>query len=374
MKQVHASRLDYLDGLRALAVLLVMMYHYLHFWTSAGEGENLVAFDDAWSWLPGADIGYIGVHLFFIISGFVILLTLERSHTLGEFLLNRVTRLWPPLILLGTVTFLFVNAFGPEELRASLPEYVISLFFMPPQHIALLHGHTDWNWLDGAYWSLHVEIKFYLMIGALYFFGRGSFLPLWLAFQAAAFALWVASTLTGNGLLDLAEGFLFQRQIPYFTLGMAGYLYFQGQRRRLLAAAAIASLLHILAAEGTAWLGGMTLTSAFVRILFAELFVILTMGAFVLKGWRLPTLSSRPVAAIGRGSYGTYLIHQNVGVSILALGAFSHPLVGGLGALTLMVVILLVGVLSFNTFERPVQAALRRLLLRADRHAGAAPH
>jgi len=106
----HISRVPYLpglDGMRALAVMAVMVYH-----------ANT-------SWLPG---GFLGVDMFFVISGYLITLLLiaerERNYTisLGHFWMRRARRLLPALFLMLTLVTIWTalferNALG--QLRAS---------------------------------------------------------------------------------------------------------------------------------------------------------------------------------------------------------------------------------------------------------------
>ena len=87
------SRFAHLDGLRSVAIIWVVIFHYSTYWTSVGDGPNILPYDDALVWLPLASLGGYGVSLFFIISGFVIMLSLERAQSLVGF---AGARLWRP--------------------------------------------------------------------------------------------------------------------------------------------------------------------------------------------------------------------------------------------------------------------------------------
>ena len=68
------GRLAYLDGMRGVAILLVLLFHAFARW------PDLVPYGDQYQSVPLFRVGFIGVNLFFIISGFVILMTLESVH------------------------------------------------------------------------------------------------------------------------------------------------------------------------------------------------------------------------------------------------------------------------------------------------------
>jgi peptidoglycan/LPS O-acetylase OafA/YrhL len=91
-----------IDGLRAVAVIAVMLYH--------------LGFD----WIPG---GFLGVDLFFVISGYVItrllLDSIQRSGGLDlrAFYIARVRRLLPPLVFMIIVTMVFIAVWAPDTMR-----------------------------------------------------------------------------------------------------------------------------------------------------------------------------------------------------------------------------------------------------------------
>ncbi len=126
-------------------------FSYSYFWTPAGSGDNLLPHGAAIAWIPLANVGYLGVTLFFLISGYVISLTLVRTNALRDFAVKRIARLWPTLVFCRTLTFLVAQLFGPNELKVGTVEWLISIFSVPPQHIGHFFGHSDWRWVDGAY-------------------------------------------------------------------------------------------------------------------------------------------------------------------------------------------------------------------------------
>lgn len=149
----HISRVPYLpglDGMRALAVVAVMVYH-----------ANS-------SWLPG---GFLGVEMFFVISGYLITLLLiaerERNYTisLGHFWLRRARRLLPALFLMMSLVTIWTALFERNALGQLRGDVVAGFFYVSNWYqIWVGLGYTSAG--DFAplrhLWSLAVEEQFYL--------------------------------------------------------------------------------------------------------------------------------------------------------------------------------------------------------------------
>ena len=141
-----------IDGLRAVAVIAVMLYHL------------------GFTWIPG---GFLGVDLFFVISGYVItrllLDSIQRSGGLDlrAFYKARIRRLFPPLIFMIIVTTLYICIWAPETVRRFVSDSPFSIFGL--MNWWLVFRHTDY--FDSIArppllqhtWSLGVEAQFYLI-------------------------------------------------------------------------------------------------------------------------------------------------------------------------------------------------------------------
>ncbi|HEX4518107.1 MAG TPA: acyltransferase family protein [Gaiellaceae bacterium] len=173
-----------IDGLRALAVAAVFVYH------------------DHASWLPG---GFLGVDLFFVISGYLItsLLLSEFGHTgrvgLGSFWVRRARRLLPAVFVLIAVCLLAGFAFerGQVELRW---DALASIFYVANWRFILEHESYFAQFgrppLLRHLWSLSVEEQFYLLWPPLLVLGlhlrRRYLVPSFLAVAALASSAWMA--------------------------------------------------------------------------------------------------------------------------------------------------------------------------------------
>lgn len=141
-----------IDGLRAIAVIAVLLYHI------------------GATWLPG---GFLGVDLFFVISGYVItrvlLDSIRRSGGLDlrGFYAARARRLLPPLLFMTVTTALFVGVWAPDTIKQFLID--IPFVFTGTMNWWLVYRHMDYFETIGRppllqhTWSLAVESQFYLV-------------------------------------------------------------------------------------------------------------------------------------------------------------------------------------------------------------------
>ena len=151
------NRFVELDALRAIAAIIVLISHYswgYHHYFNILKPENLYFKYGDW-----------GVQFFFIISGFVIFMTLEKVQHVKEFALARFFRLYPVywLCMLITFAFLYFLPFpnwGPFDTGSILKNLTIFPVFKETLYI------------DLVYWSLCVEVIFYTIMGFIFYFKK----------------------------------------------------------------------------------------------------------------------------------------------------------------------------------------------------------
>ncbi|PWJ22170.1 acyltransferase family protein [Jannaschia seohaensis] len=349
----QTDRLDAVDGVRTLAILWVALYHYAVFWTPAGRGDDLVPYGEALAWIPFADLGHLGVSMFFVVSGFVIAFSLERSASALDFAARRLLRLWPTLLICGTLTFVATSLLGPAELVRGPVEYAVSLLFLPPEHVGRALGLPGLEWLDGAYWSLWVEVRFYGVAALLFWLARRRFLLAW-----TAFVLVCAVIQARLGADHALSGLLFTEFQPFFTLGIAlAAMRSQGIEPGPLALFLLGAMQALIyAPEDSAHLGALL-----------ALIALTTLACLTRRP--LPVLSARPVTRIGRASYAYYLLHQNLGLAVLAALSTLGALGTGLGIAAMLAVqagIVLLSIFLTERVEQPLGRRLRAALPRAS--------
>ena len=290
------ERLAVLDAFRAIAILAVLVHHYFSRWAPPDHPENLYGYADTYpQWL---DLGALGVQFFFIISGFVIFMTLERCTHLFEFWVRRLGRLYPAYVVATLITFAIVNLLGPSAFQSSFSDVAIGLAFMTT-------FVPDARFIEPAYWSLIVEMQFYFWIGLLYALSRGRFIFVWCTFVLLGLALWVAgSAETLHALRTVSRYVLLAPYLPHFTAGMLFYRLHSGRTTGTRALAAVAALGYLLTMHDQ--------SAAFHAVNAA----MIAMFALFLGG-RLEWLALRPLLFVGSISYSLYLLHQYLGVMLI---------------------------------------------------------
>ncbi|MGB3948382.1 MAG: acyltransferase [Bacteroidia bacterium] len=142
--QSGLSRIPELDALRGIAAIFVVFFHLTMRYPQKTLGFNL---------------GITGVHLFFIISGFVIFMTVNKITSSKEFVVSRVARLFPTYWTCVTITFLFLLYTAITQ-NTNIGQLLNNYFF----NLYMVQYYFGVPNLDNAYWTLVVELVFYVFI------------------------------------------------------------------------------------------------------------------------------------------------------------------------------------------------------------------
>ena len=358
------------DGLRAVAVIAVLLYH--------------LGID----WIPG---GFLGVDLFFVISGYVItgliLDSIARSGTLDlrAFYLSRIRRLVPALVAMIVFTTLFIGVYAPETVRRFLAD--IPYVLTGSMNWALVSRQQDYFEAIGRppllqhTWSLAVEAQFYLiwplvLLFILRYFGKKN-----IPFAALAIAIASGIALFAYSIrIDTQESAISHVYFGTDThsiglfLGSALAVSWQPQNLTREITKRAQDFIDLIGVIG---LLGLLSTFLFInesdptlyRIAFplSALFGCATLISVVHPASRFaPILSTRPLIWIGERSYGIYLWHWIV----FQLTRPSIDLVGddwALYALRVLIVFALADI-SLRYIEIPVRRGYFELWFRGMKY------
>lgn len=354
-----------IEGLRAVAVLAVVLFH-------AG--------------VPGVSGGFVGVDMFFVISGFLITGLLWREVStagtirLARFYGARARRLLPASATVGVVTMIgAVLWLSPLEARVVMGDGIASALYVGNYRFAL--QGTDYFAADRPpspflhYWSLGVEEQFYLMwpaliIGAAWLMRRkfrrtgvpatASESPYLIVLALVAVVSFLLSLIATRGMASMA---FFSLPTRAWQLAVGGLVALTAvQWRRLPARAAVLA----------GWAGLAVLLLSCARLStttpypgIAALLPVLGAALVIGAGCAAPdrgcgrVLALPPMRAVGRVSYSWYLWHWPV--LLLAPPLLGHSL-GLAGRLVTVVVSAGLAVLTLRVIENPLRfaAALRR--------------
>lgn len=276
-------RLGSIDALRGIAALSVAWFHFTN-------GGPLLAN----GWLKSSGhYGWVGVEIFFVISGFIIPYSLFRanyqSSDFGLFLLKRITRLDPPYIasILLIIALSYIMPFVPG-FRGEWPHYTVIQLLC---HLGYVNSIVGKPWVNIVFWSLGIEFQYYLLIGAVF--------PLLVDRRATVrFAflglLILVTILIRRGTLVFA----------WFPLFVGGILTFQRKAELISTRTLLLSLMLI----GT--------VSWFVNGRLVSVVTIAT--ALIIQ---FVELRSSRLTNLGLISYSLYLLHVPIGGKIVNLGS-----------------------------------------------------
>jgi peptidoglycan/LPS O-acetylase OafA/YrhL len=247
LPQEKKERISYLDGLRGIAIMAVVFFH--------AYACNSILLEHGGIFSPTFIFKYgnTGVFLFFLISGFVILSTLERSSSFFAFLTKRYLRLLPAMICAVVLVYI-ATTYLPQRESTELPELrniIAPLTFIHPFFFTEFFG-IDVGTLEGPFWTLYLELIFYVFFGVVYFLCNKTKAVLALAFVSLlTFLLRVNDHFSFISWDVLREGFIISRtlgleHVSWFTAGALGYLYYQQKSSKNLVLFIIGGLFAVL--------------------------------------------------------------------------------------------------------------------------------
>lgn len=206
------ARLGLLDALRITAAVVVVLYHY----TAWGHGYWGTLAPKEWPILSQfTRYGAIGVQLFFLISGFVILMSVQGK-SLTQFVGSRLGRLYPAYWVAVIAAAILTFKIWPQVKDGRTSDDIVPNLTMAQDAL----GVRD---LDGVYWTLWVELRFYILLGLLLVFRliKNKHI-MWLAF------LWPSlGVILHHAGKDKAQEWIAGQYAALFAAGMVIFLIYK---------------------------------------------------------------------------------------------------------------------------------------------------
>lgn len=306
---------------------MVMLYHAFARW------PELYPYGDRFIGTLGLDTQTAGVRLFFMISGFVILKSLRGCPSFAAFIYRRWRRLFPAILICSIIVFFSADLFcyrpeGPPNALQLLPGLTLmgassdgnSLFDTTANILG--HQGAPIKSLEGSFWSLYVEVKFYFLFGAT-FFALGEEWAIGVIAALFFFTLFADKTFyylqyhhiefdlldQSKLLLNWLHSFTSALRCREYGWFVAGALFYKSSAKSAsrnhlyYLAAFLAALSAYFAYEGTT-------ASVVIAIVFA----------LSIQNDRLKTILANPLFIfLGFVSYPLYLLHENMMVSMIRM-------------------------------------------------------
>jgi peptidoglycan/LPS O-acetylase OafA/YrhL len=356
-RRVHLGYRPAIDGLRALAVLAVLVYH----------GNP--------SWLPG---GFLGVDVFFVISGFLITTLLVREHSqvggidLPGFWLRRARRLLPAIVVVVAAAGAYALLFADSDALGAIRRDGVATLLYVNNWAQVVEGASYFDAFTAPSplrhaWSLAIEEQFYfvwpLVVLGMLKLSRGRVrslvVPTVLLAAGSALLMAALAPATGDptrayyGTDTRAQGLLVGAALAFVLHGR----FLAPRLQRLVGVAGLVGLAGLLAmavlvSDRSAWMydGGFLVVAALSGLTVAAATQPRLQGNVAGLALAVP-----PLPAIGRISYGIYLWHWPIDVVLT-------PDRTGLDGVALFVVsttaTFVVAGLSYLLVERPIRLGL----------------
>lgn len=351
--RTRPERLYEIDGLRLLAALCVVLFHYVFSGWAGGKTTVKFVTESAW-----AQYGYLGVDLFFLISGFVVLMS-AWGRTPRQFVVSRIVRLYPAYWIGIAITSVVTVTLGAGLFHVSLPQVLANL--------TMFQAVPNIENVDVVYWTLWAEMRFYLLMLVFTFIGmtRGRIMAgLW---------AWTALTfLVELGLLPGVADLIVQSTFShYFIAGMALFMLYRfglDWQIALLVPICLGNAVYraIGYANSVGERYSVTYSPVVITAVVVAIFLIMTFIAL-----RVTRPLSKPwMVTAGALTYPLYLVHAHIGFILFA------RLEGAVNKYVLLVcmiaVMLAVAYVIHRFVERPLAPRLKRLLSKREPAAHAA--
>lgn len=301
--------------------------------------------------------GNLGVQLFFIISGFVIVQSLQGK-TLKEFAVGRFIRLFPLFWIMCTVTYL-ITIIAPYAAHVSFHGYLVNMTMIPD----VINGFFRRGGLvDASYWTLTIELLFYVGIGLFcYLFSYKNiryFLAGWFLFSAFAFMMHIDQNFYIKlFLVRHASYFIFGSTLALIATRQAKNLCEKYFDRILLVLSAIYSvMIHMRAIP--AYITPNPSDASIITVLLIIFFISIPILVYLSPSIKNPRII-RALAVVGGLTYPIYLLHQRIGDIVINYIMYRYTIPWNTIAIFFEMIVIIIGYLIYRQ-DKKIRAWLQK--------------
>ena len=320
--------------MRGVSVLAVLLYHYTYRYYEVYPHQNHFLFEFY--------NGKYGVQSFFIISGFVIFMSLNRINKPKEFVIHRFIRLYPIFWFSVFFTFTIVYIFDLPGREVGWKDMLLNL--------TMVAGQFNVQNVDGVYWTLLYELKFYFWIYILYSMDKIKNINNILISYLSVLLLFIFLDIDNSLIYKILNQLFIFDYMPYFMSGIVFYKIFMGEKSL--------KLYFILFLT---FLSGFYLNkydNSYILFIVYIIFILLSLH-------KLHWLSFKPLVFIGSISYALYLLHQNIGYIILNK-CFSLNISPIKSTIIATIISIILATLATYYIEKPSMKYLKNYLKRRN--------
>jgi peptidoglycan/LPS O-acetylase OafA/YrhL len=321
------NRILVLDSLRGLACLSVVLFHFTSKYAEIFESKLTTNFIDF-------KYGGIGVSFFFIISGFVIFLSIKNVRSAKHFLKKRFLRLYPIFWICMLLTFVVMNLSPLDIFHREYMDLLANVTMVPD-----VFGYKR---IDGAYWSLLPEIMFYICVAGLIVINKVQDVRLlsivWLLLMFGSLFMDIMPL---RILFNLKFGYLFLIGINFYEIKFKKPSFYN----------------HLII-TGCILMGLLKTENNIKQILLITIVIVFYLFVYDKLNW----LKTKPLIFLGKISYPLYLIHQFIGYLIIYFlinSGIHNPVVLLLAPI---IILIIVSFILTDFIEKPLVKALKKII------------
>ncbi len=292
-----SPRIKELDALRGIAALFVVFFHY-----SMGKPEANLGFK----------LGITGVDLFFIISGFVIFLSIQKVSSGLEFFVNRFTRLYPTYWTCVTITALlqllliFYTSTNPTHL--SFYKYLVNL--------SMFQHYFKVGDIDGPYWTMIIEMLFYIFMLILFVSKKIKYI-LHVGIGLVVI-IGIYSAFLNTIYPDFNWDFIYWFHLfTHFPLFLAGIIFFKIMNQDGKWYVNYSLLILCLFVQSSLYDNIPKISMSISNYEYSSMLGLYFLLFILFVNNKLKFIVSKPTLFIGKISFALYLIHQFISIECI---------------------------------------------------------